>query len=257
MSSKTGRGLTPTPDVFIERVAAPVREQVEELLREAIVSQRLAPGERLVERELVERFGVSRATVREALRHLAAEGLVTTIPQKGVVVSLPTRTEAEELYELRALMEALVARQCAERASRRQISALGRAFARVEKTLLSDDKASLQARLEAKNEFYETLLVGAGNETVRRVLGQLQARISVLRATSLSAPGRSRDSVEEIRRIVEAVENHDGEAAAQAASHHVRQAAAVLFKALDDGIASTPVLSTDGPAEAPSRQRGA
>ena len=74
----------------LHRVQAPLREQVLELLRDDIVEQRLEPGHRLIERELVEQIGVSRTTIREVLRQLAAEGLVTTIPQKGAVVAAPS-----------------------------------------------------------------------------------------------------------------------------------------------------------------------
>jgi len=79
---------------LVQRVAAPVREQVENVIREAIITQRLTTGTRLIERELVDQLGVSRTTVREALRRLAAERLVTTIPQKGAIVSTPSRKEA-------------------------------------------------------------------------------------------------------------------------------------------------------------------
>src|ERR687891_466384 len=74
----------------VARVAAPLREQVLDLLRREIVEMRLRPGQRLVERELIQRIGVSRTTIREALRELAAEGLVTTIPQKGAIVAGPS-----------------------------------------------------------------------------------------------------------------------------------------------------------------------
>ena len=67
-----------------------MREQVLDLLRREIVELRMLPGQRLVERELIERIGVSRTTIREALRQLAAEGLVTTIPQKGAIVAVPS-----------------------------------------------------------------------------------------------------------------------------------------------------------------------
>src|SRR5512146_1240513 len=100
----------------VERVAAPLREQVSDLLRREIVSMRLQPGQRLVERELIERIGVSRTTVREALRELAAEGLVTTIPQKGAIVAIPSPKEAAEVYEVRALLEGLAASEFATNA---------------------------------------------------------------------------------------------------------------------------------------------
>jgi hypothetical protein len=78
---------------------------------------RLRPGQRLVERELTERIGVSRTTVRETIGELAAYGLITTIPHKGVIVSVPSLQEAAELYDVRALLEGAAARQLAERAS--------------------------------------------------------------------------------------------------------------------------------------------
>ena len=71
----------------VARVAAPLREQVVQLLRQEIAQMGLLPGQRLVERDLIERIGVSRTTVREALRELAAEGLVKTVPQKGAIVA--------------------------------------------------------------------------------------------------------------------------------------------------------------------------
>jgi DNA-binding GntR family transcriptional regulator len=96
-----------------------LREQVVDLIRCAIVEMRLKPGDRLVERELIEWTGVSRATVREAIRELATDGLVRTIPQKGTVVASPSRREAAEIYEVRAVLEGL-ARAAVRRTRRRR-----------------------------------------------------------------------------------------------------------------------------------------
>jgi DNA-binding GntR family transcriptional regulator len=207
-----------------------LREQVPDLLRQAIVEMRLKPGDRLVERELVEWTGVSRATVREALRQLTAEGLVKTIPQKGAVVAAPTRKEAAELYEIRAMLEGLAARQFAERAPASQVAALRKAFEQLERVW--HDSADTRAVLQAKNRFYDVLFEGAGNATIGSVLGALQARIAVLRATSMSQPGRPAESVAEIRAIVEAVEAKDAQAAERACSHHVQQAGRWALAAL-------------------------
>ena len=117
----------------LHRVAAPLREQVLELLRNDIVEQRLRPGHRLIERELIEQIGVSRTTIREVLRQLGAEGLVTTIPQKGAIVAALTPEEAQDLYEVRAALEALAARRFAQRATPAQVTALRRAFTAFER----------------------------------------------------------------------------------------------------------------------------
>jgi DNA-binding GntR family transcriptional regulator len=216
----------------VGRVAAPLREQVLELLREAIVEQRLRPGERLIERELVERIGVSRTTVREVLRQLDAEGLVTTIPQKGVVVAAPTPAEAAEIYEVRSALEALAGRLFVERASPAQLDALRAAFAQVERD--TREGGDIRAMLRAKTRFYEVLLEGARNATVHAILSGLQARVGVLRTTSLSQPGRPARAVAEIRAIVDAIEAGDADAAARACARHVEEAAAAGLAALRD-----------------------
>ncbi|HET7137935.1 MAG TPA: GntR family transcriptional regulator [Gaiellaceae bacterium] len=210
--------------VRLERVAAPLREQVLDVLRKEIVEMRLRPGQRLVERELIERIGVSRTTIREALRELAAEGLVTTIPQKGAIVAVPSWREAEEVYEVRALLEGAAAREFAERASDAQVAALRGALVAV-----ADSEHDTTALLNAKDAFYRVLFEGSGNMTIRQIIEGLQARVAVLRASSLQAPDRPKQSVVEITAIVEAIERRDAEAAADAASYHVRQAASTLF----------------------------
>src|SRR5919197_2931132 len=115
----------------VGRVAAPLREQVLEVLRQAILDFRFKPGQRLIERELVEQIGVSRTTIREVLRELAAEGLVTTVPQKGAIVAVPSAQEAAELYEVRAALEALAARRFVEQATPQRVAELRDAFGEV------------------------------------------------------------------------------------------------------------------------------
>jgi DNA-binding GntR family transcriptional regulator len=217
----------------IGRVAAPVREQVLDLLRELIVEQRLQPGHRLVERELVEQIGVSRTTVREVLRQLAAEGLVTTIPQKGAIVAMPSPEEAAELYEVRAALEGLAARRFVAHASDSQVAALRSAFDGVER--VTEDGGDIRAMLRAKDRFYDVLLKGSGNRSVYAILSGLQARVSVLRSNSLSRPGRPERAVAEIRAIVEAVEARDADAAAAACERHIEGAARSGIGALGEG----------------------
>ena len=221
IGGEDGNGLS----LGVQRVAAPLREQVLDLLRQAIVEHRLKPGQRLIERELVEQIGVSRTTIREVLRQLAAEGLVATIPQRGAVVAIPTAEEAAELYEVRAALESLAARRFVEHASDSQVHALRAAFARVEEVMSAGDDADVLAMIQAKDLFYDVLLKGSGNRSIHSILSGLTARVSVLRATSMSQPGRAPESLEEIRAIVDAIEARDAEAAARASAHHVEMAA--------------------------------
>jgi DNA-binding GntR family transcriptional regulator len=218
----------------VQRVAAPLREQVLDLLRQAIVEHRLKPGQRLIERELVEQIGVSRTTIREVLRQLAAEGLVATIPQRGAVVAMPTPEEAAELYEVRAALESLAARRFVEHASESQVKALRAAFEQVAEIMSAGDDADVLAMLRSKDLFYDVLLKGSGNRAVHSILSGLTARVSVLRATSMRRPGRAEESLAELEAIVDAVERGDADAAARACAHHVEMAAAAGQAASDE-----------------------
>jgi DNA-binding GntR family transcriptional regulator len=204
------------------RVAAPLREQVTATLRQAIVDFALQPGQRLVERELMESLAVSRTTIREAIRELAAEGLVTVVPQKGAVVTAPSLDDAIDLYEVRASLESLVVQRFVERASDDQVRRL---IATV------DDLASvttattvLRSMLSAKDRFYAVLIEGARSAALQQLLESIQARVQVLRATSMSEPGRSLEVVNELRGIVEAIAERDVERASRLCAAHIHAA---------------------------------
>ena len=211
-----------------------LREQVSDLLRQAIVEMRLQPGQRLVERELIEWTGVSRSTIREALRQLTAEGLVKTIPQRGAVVADLSVSEATELYEIRALLEGLAGRQFVERASEKQHLLLREAFGQIDE--VAKASGDIWALLQAKGRFYDILFQGAANDTIREVLEGLQARITVLRATSLSQHGRVDATMLELQAILDAVNAHDANAAERSCAAHVRAAGNCALIALSQAM---------------------
>ena len=108
----------------VGRVAAPLRSQALVVLRQAILDFHYEPGRRLVERELMADLAVSRTTIREVLRELEAEGLVTSVPQRGMIVVSPSLQEAREVYEVRHALEELAMRAFIERASDAQVAGL-------------------------------------------------------------------------------------------------------------------------------------
>lgn len=221
----------------ITLVAAPLRKQVIELLYRAIVELEYMPGDRLVERELCERYSVSRTVIREALRHLEAEGLVNLVPNRGPVVALTSPEEASALFEVREALESLAARLCARRATRADVKALSRAYARVKAAYEKDD---LLEKLNAKDNFYRALCEGAKNPVITSTLRSIQARVQMLRALSLRTPGRADDSLRELAAIVAAIENGDEDASAELAALHVRRAgetALPLLEQEDVGVA--------------------
>lgn len=211
--------VEPSYSMRVQRQAPPVRAQVSGILRQAIADTRFKPGQRLVERELTEMLGVSRTSVREALRELAAEGLVRSIPNKGMVVAGLAPREVANLYELRSALEGLAARLFVERATPEQVKELRAAYERI-----ASDVAAKRDALEAKDEFYAVLFAGAENDELRAVVEGLHARVRRMRAISLAQPGRSAQTLREIRAIVRAIERRDATAAAAACSRHVELA---------------------------------
>ena len=130
---------------------------------------------------------------------------------------------------MRAALEALAGQGFAERASDEERAALRRVFDGVAGT---DATVGQRALLDGKRAFYDVLLRGCRNDYVGRMLAQLLNRITPLRAISMSSPGRLPNTVRELRRILEAIDQRDGEGAAAACRDHVRTAAAVALNVL-------------------------
>jgi DNA-binding GntR family transcriptional regulator len=208
-----------------------LRHQVENVLRQAIMTGRFAPGARLVERELCETLGVSRTSVREALRKLEAEKLVRSVPHKGPVVAVMSKQEASELYALRALLEGFAAHEFARLADDRAIARFGEAA----KELRAEATARNQAGvLRAKTALYDVLLDNCGNSLIKEFLTSLYSRVNLLRATSLMHPERLPASLREIDKLYKALKARDGEAAQQAARVHVQNAEKAAMRMLDE-----------------------
>lgn len=213
----------------LRRVAAPLREQVTDILRANIVSGELEPGTRLVEMALCTRFSVSRPVIREALRQLAAEGLVESVPNQGTVVARLTMKDAQDLYEVRALLEGLAGELFAQRASEQDRIDLQRAFEHLASLFANE---GLVEQLRGKDDFYDVLLRGAGNTVIRSTLLGIHARVQMLRGISMQSPGRLERSEAELRKITEAAVAGNAEAAGAACRRHIDHAAKIALAAL-------------------------
>lgn len=214
----------------VGRVAAPLREQVITALRQAILDFQLKPGQRLVERELIEQLGVSRTTIREALRELTSEGLVTVIPQRGAMVTAPNLEDAADLYEVRASLESLVVQRFVERATEAEVTSLKESVEDIAKVASETD--DIREILAAKDRFYAVLIAGARSSALQQLLEGIQARVQVLRATSLSEEGRTPQVVRELRAVVTAIGERDVEKASRLCADHVRAAASTALTSL-------------------------
>lgn len=218
-------------DAVLQPAAATlsVRQAAEERLRAAIVTGELLPGQRLPERELCELTGVGRTTVREAIRQLEAEGLITTVPHRGPTVAVLSEKEARDLYELRAMLEGQAGRLCALRGSAEHASALHRSVDALDQ---ARRERQISGVIAANAEFYAALTAGAGNEALRQLLGTVQNRLAFFRFSSTRWPGRTERSVVELRAIAEAVSARDPAAAEAACIHHIEAAAELALVVL-------------------------
>ena len=223
---------TKSPQISkIEKHAAPLRQQVLEALRGSIVTGRLAPGQRLIERELTEMTGVSRTVIRESLRQLEAEGLIEIIPNKGPVVRKLSAAEAEDLYRIRAVLEGLAARFFAENADAAAVHTLQEALEAVRQAYQGTDG---ELALAAKTRFYDILYGGGSSETLASLLTMVQARIWRWRAVGLMHPNRGHErlseSVNNLTLLVAAIENGDGDLAEQITRKEVSRAAEEVMR---------------------------
>jgi DNA-binding GntR family transcriptional regulator len=224
----------PAPPVpTIRRSAAPLRHEVLEALRASIVNGRLAPGARLIERELIGMMGVSRTVIREALRQLEAEGLVDVVPNRGAIVRELTVDEARDLYAIRALLEGLAARMFVEKAGAEEIAALGRELKATAAAYRRDDP---EETIAAKNRFFDILFRGAKSETLATMLATLLARIWRWRALGVSHPQRSptrpEESIKGLQALHKAIVQRDADAAEKLARDEVMNAAEEIVRIL-------------------------
>jgi DNA-binding GntR family transcriptional regulator len=223
-------------DLQVGKRLATLRLQVEDKLRAAIAAGRFKPGERLTERHLCELTGVGRTSIREALRQLEAEGLVTVHPHRGPVVSSIGPEEARQLYAVRALLEGYAGRQAAVLRDEKIIEKLYAAVDRFESAAASGDNASL---IKAKTDFYAALLRGCGNKFAEQMLTLLHNRITLLRSTSMRQPGRLQHSVSELRAICAAIKKGDAAEAEALSVAHIEAASKVALEVLEGRAADT------------------
>ncbi len=193
-------------------------ERVAVRLRERIVSHTLAPGSWIDEQKLAAEFGISRTPLREALKVLAAEGLVTMKLRRGAYVTEVSERDLVEVYHLLALLESDAAAIVAQEASDAQIAELAALHAVLEATV--DDRDAFFA---ANERFHMHLLDIAGNRWRNQTVADLRKVMKLYRHHSLFKHGRLQASLAEHRCIMEALRARDAQRAQQLMRTHIAQ----------------------------------
>jgi len=205
---------------LLGQLHSPLAQLVASKLRERILSGAVAGGERLVEGKLSEELGVSRVPVREALRQLAAEGLVSIEPRRGASVISYNEEQVRELVEVRATLEALNAKLAAKRHDELTIADLKSILDEGVRVAESADSLTL---MRLNERFHEALANVAANSVLRDIMRSLRERTALLFAPMNK--GRSQQNWEEHAAILRAVINGDAEMASFLAARHVYSAA--------------------------------
>jgi len=200
------------------------------LILEAIDDGVYRPGDRLVESELADRFGVSRTPVREALQRLETQSMLARDGRSLIVASLD-HNQLAELYVVRAELEGLAARLAAKHATAEEV--------RVLHDMIEDDRAFLNdpdAMSRANRRFHKQIHLASHNRYLVQQLDLVHRSMALLATTSLAAIGRSEQALVEHEAIVRAIAAGDGEAAAGALRSHISKAFETRLK-LDAGSA--------------------
>ena len=218
-----------------------LREQVVDILRTAITECRFEPGGRLIERELCEALQVSRSTVREGLRQLEAEGLVTITPNRGPMVTVLEAEEAREVYAIRATLEGMASAAAAERVDAAQVEQIA---AQVIGVRAAREEGNFAAVQQAKTLFYDSLLAAAGNRQLERTLKQLRARGTLLRGLDVFREARMNESVRGAAEILAAVRSRDPDAARLASIGHIMRASELALEAMNFSAGEVPSVAS-------------
>ncbi|MER6983073.1 GntR family transcriptional regulator [Streptomyces carpinensis] len=210
-----------------------LRDQVCEGLRDRIITGRLRPGDRLMEREVAEEFGVSRVPVREAIRILLSEGFLQALSPRRIVVRGMTRDDVENLFDMREALEVLAARRATERATADQLQHLA-------ELLQAARRATLSGRPErvsrANTAFHHQIMELAGNDLLSTTLGSLEGRLRWL-FQQIDDPHPLWD---DHRELYEAIEAGDAERAADLSLRHIRHYREVALRLLFEESPSRP-----------------
>ena len=196
-----------------------LRGRVFQSMREDILSGRYEQNTELKEAAIGAELGVSRTPVREALRQLELEGLVTIIPNRGAYVNMITAKDVQDIYVIRSMLEGLCARWATQSITEEQLDSM-------EETLCLSEyhtsKKNYEKLYELDSLFHEQLYEAGGSRILNHILSDFHDYVKMVRKATISTSSRSVTSTEEHRAIFEAIKEKDPDKAEALAKEHVK-----------------------------------
>ena len=216
--------------------SAPKTAALYEQLRSALVEEDLPPGSRVSEIALCRRYAVSRTPMREALARLEQDGL---IERRGSALFVRDRTADEiiDIYRVRVYLDGAIAFDAAHRRSETDLMRLEAAAAKGEALTGTEDPVLLQA---ANAAFHSALAAASHNQTLQDLQNRLSAQVSKLPSTTLAFPGRWKASIDEHRKLIDAIRSQDGENARTISTDHMNAAAEIRIKLIARDLDESP-----------------
>ncbi len=209
----------------------PLRDVIFETLRKAIVSGDIKPGERLMEVSLADQMGVSRTPVREAIRRLEAEGLVTMIPRKGTHVSELSVKDIMDVLEVRTVLDKLATDLAAKRMQPAQLKSLES----VHKQYISCvEKENMEGAVKKDVEFHDIIYSASGNPRLVAVAGSLREHIYRFRVIYMSGSLIAENVLNEHEEILTALKEAQNNIASNLAEKHIRNQMETIIKTVTE-----------------------
>ena len=217
---------------------ATLHSQIAEELRTMIVDGKLAPGQKIPEKELCEAFDISRTPLREALKVLATEGLVELLPQRGARVSVITEAERRELFPIIAALEALAAELACRNMTDAELAEVKGLHRQMVAAYDLRDKREF-ARLNRK--IHLSIFEAARNGTLQMLYSNMELRIRNIRHTVRQSDEDWARAVQDHEKILSALEARDEDLCAKVLRDHVMRTAEAVRDALSVAGLATPI----------------
>ena len=214
--------------------------QIADMLRDMIMTGKLAEGDKVNEGKLCSTMGISKTPLREALRVLSVEGLIELVPNRGAFVTKPTLEEITEMFDIMSLLEGFCARSACEKMSRENFSQLEKLHARLEENF---ELRNQEGYIRMNNQFHSYLQELAGNRTLNQIVSGLRKKILLYRFQSLNMQERFKNSIEEHRQLLEAFRQRNHKKAEMLMQTHLKNQASALVN-LAEKSSVEPMCST-------------
>lgn len=214
------------PRIIVRRS---LHEEIVERLRDLIVGGELKPGEKIQEVALCDRFGVSRTPLREALKALAAEGLITLQQNRGALVSRITPEAIIELFPIMGALEALAGELACERITDEQVAALQLLHDRMAKHF---EKGEWTPYIKINRDIHAGIFAAGGNASLSAMYQQLLVRTHAVRFVLKKSETRWREALQEHEQMMKALKARDGRALSEIMKLHLKHKAEAIFESI-------------------------